>query len=230
MPDLSAAMPMTAPEEAFLRVVDPEGKLTAVLEDLGPVAGRDVLVIDAGRGHRARQLAEIGARVTAVTFIDRRDEDGSIERLDRLPGGEADVVVCLWSDLAVPGSGFLDAVERLLRPGGRLLVVHDYGRDDVWNLRPASEHDRMVEWSRRGGPFLSAGYKIRVVHCWWAFGSVEEARWLLGSAFGETGAALVGSMKRLRLEYQIAVYHRSVAAADFGAEPTTEDAGFASTL
>ncbi len=216
MPDLSAVLPTTELEEAFLRVVDVEGKVTAALEDLGPIAGRDVLLLDAGRGHRGRHLAEVGARVTAVEFPDPRDEDAALARLAELPEGEADAVVVFWSELASPGSRFIAAAERLLRPGGRLLLVHDYGRDDVWSLWP-SLRDRQVEWSRRRGPFLGDGFRVRVIHCWWTFESIEQARELLEAGFGETGVELADRMKRPRLEYQVAIYHRSVPSAAMAA-------------
>ena len=208
MPDLSAGMPTTELEEAFLGVVDIEGKLTAALEDLGPVAGRDVILLDAGRGFRERQLAEIGARVTAVSFPDPLDEPAALARLAQLPVGEADAVVVPWSELATPGSAFIAEAERLLRPCGRLLLVHDYGRDDVWSLLP-DRRARQVEWSQRRGPFLGAGFRIRVIHCWWTFQSPEQARELLVAGFGELGAAAAEAMKRPRLEYQVAIYHRS---------------------
>ena len=220
MPDLSAELPTTELEEAFLRVVDSEGKLTAALEDLGPVAGRDVILLDAGRGFRERQLAEIGARVTAVAFPEPSDEPAVLDLLAELPVAEADVVVVPWSELATPGSRFLAAAERLLRPCGRLLLVHDYGRDDVWSLWP-DLHARQVEWSTRRGPFLGAGFRVRVIHCWWTFESMEQARELLGSGFGQLGVELADQMKRPRLEYQIAIYHRS-APGPTGLEPRAE--------
>lgn len=208
MPDLATALPTTELEEALLGVVDVEGKLTAALEDLGPVACRDVVLLDAGRGFHERQLAEIGARVTAVAFADPRDESAALVQLEQLPTAEADAVIVAWSELATPGSAFIVAAERLLRPDGRLLVIHDYGRDDVWGLRP-DRRSRLVDWSKRRGPFLSAGFRIRVIHCWWTFESVDQARDLLASGFGKVGVELADLMKRPRLEYQIAIYHRS---------------------
>jgi hypothetical protein len=208
MPDLAVALPTTDLEEAFLGVVDVEGKLTAAIEDLGPVACRDVVLLDAGRGFLERNLAEIGARVTAVAFPDPKDESAALARLAELPLGNADAVIAPWSELASPGSAFLIAAERLLRPGGRLLLVHDYGRDDVWCLRP-DLRARLVDWSHRRGPFLGAGFRVRVIHCWWTFQSPEQARDLLTAGFGELGVELVDRMKRPRLEYQVAVYHRS---------------------
>ncbi|HEX7492142.1 MAG TPA: hypothetical protein VF337_10620 [Candidatus Limnocylindrales bacterium] len=217
MPDLSADLPTADLEEAFLRVVDVEGKLTAALEDLGPVADRDVVLLDAGNGHRVRQLGEIGARLTAVPFPDSSDQAAALALVAALPPGEADVVVVPWSEMAMPGSAFLAAAEGLLRPSGRLLLVHDYGRDDVWQLRPHLR-DRLVEWSQRRGPFLGNGFRVRVIHCWWTFESIERARELLGAAFGEAGVEVADKMKRPRLEYQVAIYHRS-------AGPVQEAAG-----
>jgi SAM-dependent methyltransferase len=208
VPDLSAALPSTELDEAFLRVVDAEGKLIAALEDLGPVAGRDVVLLDAGRGFHARQLSNIGARVTSVAFPPHCDEASAVALIAELPAGEADTVIVPWSELAAPGSAFVAEAERLLRPGGRLLLVHDYGRDDVWCLWPDHRH-RVLDWSRRRGPFLGDGFRIRVIHCWWTFESAEQAQSLLGAAFGASGVELADQMKRLRLEYQVAIYHRS---------------------
>ena len=221
MPDLSAALPTPELVEAFLGVVDVEGKLLAALDDLGPVAGRDVVVLDAGRSNLEQQMTAIGARVTAVAFPPQADERAARNVLDALPAGEADVVVVPWSELATPGSDFIGAAERLLRPGGRLMIVHDYGRDDVWTLWPA-RRERLVLWSQRRGPFLGSGFRVRVIHCWWTFGSTEEARDLLVAGFGEAGAELAGRMKRPRLEYQVAVYHRAIPAAVAADEASVE--------
>jgi hypothetical protein len=209
MPDVPAPFPNRELEEAFLGVIDVEGKLTAALEDLGPIADRDVVLLDAGNGHRSRLMTEIGARVCTVTLSPSCDASEALDRMALLPAGQADAVVAFWSELAVPGSEFVAAAERLLRPTGRLLLVHDYGRDDVWNLRPELR-TRQVEWSQRRGPFLGAGFRVRVIHCWWTFTSVEQARELLSAAFDGPGAELADRMKRPRLEYQVAIYHRSI--------------------
>ena len=207
MPDLSVAFPTRELEQAFLGVVDVEGKLMAALEDLGPVANRDVVLLDAGLGVRVRQLEEIGARVTAVAFPDSCDEGAVLARIAEVPTGLADAVIVLWSELASPGSTFIAEAQRLLRPRGRLLVVHDYGRDDVWGLRP-EQCERAVAWSHRRGPFLGDGFRVRVLHCWWTFQSAEQARELLTARFGPLGADVADRMKRLRLEYTVAVFHR----------------------
>jgi hypothetical protein len=214
MPDILMPLPSAELEEAFLRVIDVEGKVPAALESLGPVIDRDVIVLDAGRGFLALQLEQYGARVTP--FILPASEEAAAELAAR--AHSADVVVIPWSEMAEPGSRFIADAARLLRPGGRLLIIHDYGRDDVWALRPR-DRERLVAWSQRNGPFLGTGFRVRVIHCRWTFASLEQARELLEAGFGALGLELAGRMKRPRLEYNIAIYHRSEPGAGRPSEP-----------
>ena len=62
--------------------------------------------------------------------------------------------------------------------------------------------------SRRDGWYLSNGFRIRVIHCFWTFGSIDEARAFLADAFGAPGEAVGGTLRRPRLTYNVAVYHR----------------------
>jgi hypothetical protein len=184
--------------------MDREAKIPRALDALGPIAGRDVFVLDGTTAGTERRLAESGARVIPIT-VD--------ELTGSAPGseGRADVLVVAWSAFRGPTPAELAAAERLLRPGGRLLVVHDYGRDDVsqlWGPRP-----EYGDWSRRDGPFLGNGFKVRVVHSWWTFDSLDETREFLADAFGAAGARLGAGLTRPRLSYNVAVYHRSFDAA-----------------
>jgi SAM-dependent methyltransferase len=183
--------------------LDVEAKIPRALETLGPVAERDVLLLDGAGGLRAGQLEGLGARVTVTSApgpVPFEADDAS-----------ADVIVGCWSTFrAAPEDEIADA-RRILRPGGRLLVVHDYGRDDVARL--LGDRPEYAAWTRRDGPFLGHGFKIRVIHCFWTFPSIDEMRDFLDAAFGEQGRDVAASLHRPRLSYNIAVYHRTMEAA-----------------
>ncbi|MEO5941324.1 MAG: hypothetical protein ABIZ72_09975, partial [Candidatus Limnocylindrales bacterium] len=85
--------------------------------------------------------------------------------------------------------------------------VHDYGRDDVSRLR--GDRPEYGAWSKRNGPFLANSFRVRVLHCFWTFKTIEDARSFLGQAFGADGEAFGDSLKRPRLSYNVAVYHRT---------------------
>ncbi len=75
--------------ERLARILDVEAKIPRTFETLGPVGGRDVLLLDGAEGIRARQLTELGARVTFAAT------NGS-SRIDA-PDDSADVVADLWT-------------------------------------------------------------------------------------------------------------------------------------
>lgn len=193
--------------ERLGRALDREAKIPTALESLGPIAGRDVLLLDGSSVWTAERLAESGARVTSVTAEGLTKTDPTVAAGGA--DGSADVLVVAWSAFRDPTPAELVAAERLLRPGGRLLVIHDYGRDDVSRLYgPRPEYG---DWSQRDGPFLGNGFKVRVIHSWWTFDSLEEAREFLVDAFGAPGEQVAAGLTRPRLSYNVAVYHRSFA-------------------
>jgi len=192
--------------------MDREAKIDRALEALGPLAGADVVVVDGGPAELARRTA--GSRVTSVTGM---TGTGSLEDL---PDESADAVVSTWAAFRGVDARDVAVADRVLRPAGRLLVVHDYGRDDVSRLR--GDLPEYGTWSRRDGPFLANGFRVRVIHCFWTFDTLDEATAFLGEAFGAEGTALAAGLKRPRLSWNVAVYHRSRGGAPIDEPPETD--------
>ena len=194
-----ADLPDVLPPELAARLgraLDIEAKIPRAFEALGRIGGADVVLIDGADGLRAGQLRDLGARLTLI------DAAG----LEGLPVAGADVIVSCWSWFREDLPACLASAERLLRPGGRLLVLHEYGRDDVSRLRSPNLPE-YVTWSRRDGWFLRTGFKVHVLHCWWTFESVEDTGSFLDAAFGEAGRAVAAGLKRPRLSHNLAIYH-----------------------
>jgi SAM-dependent methyltransferase len=179
---------------------DREAKIPRGLDALGPLAGRDVMVVDGAGGPVSDALAQLDARLV----------DAEANRPLRLPisDGSVDAVLGLWSSFRGPDAADLAEVDRVLRDGGRHLVLHDYGRDDVSTLF-GDDRPEYGAWSQRTGPFLRGGFRVRVLHCWWSFDSMDEATAFLVDAFGERGRSTAATLRRPRLAYNVAVYHRS---------------------
>ena len=204
-PGLVADLPVELPDgldDRLSSILDVEGKIPRALESLGPVAGREVLVLGAAGGLRAGQLRDLGASVVAVPEADALADIGD---------ASADVIVSFWASFRGDAPAEVAAAERILRPGGRLLLVHDYGRDDVSHLN--GERPEYGPWSKRNGPFLSKGFKVRVIHCFWTFESMEDCAEFLAAAFDQAGRAVAAGLKRPRLSYNVAVYHRTFGEA-----------------
>jgi SAM-dependent methyltransferase len=199
-------LPVSLRPDLALRLagaLDRESKIVRGLDALGPIAARDVLLVDAKHSTIAAGLVSLGARLTHAPLSNPL-------RLPA-PDGSVDVVVGLWSAFRGIDASELAEVDRVLRPDGKLLVVHDYGRDDVSRL--FGDRPEPGAWSRRNGPFLSTGFRVRVIHSWWDFDSLDAATAFLGEAFGAPGVELGATLKRPRLSYKVAIYHRSRPAA-----------------
>lgn len=200
-------LPLPLPADLAGRLasaLDVEGKILRGLQALGPLAGRDVLLVDAAGSAIGAGLEAAGARIQhhAVAAPFRTE----------LPDASVDAVVGLWSAFRGVDAAEGTEVDRILRPDGRLLIVHDYGRDDVSRL--LGERPEYGPWSHRKGPFLTGGFRVRVLHCFWTFESQEATTAFLAEAFGATGEAVAATLKRPRVSYNVAIYHRSRGGAD----------------
>ena len=202
-------------DDALLSALDLEGKIPRALEALGPIGGRDVAVVGPGPTELG-QLADLGGRLTDVASPPGASTAlptaASAPATSGLVAGSVDVVTARWTAFRGADPAEVADADRVLRPGGRLLVVHDYGRDDVSLLRGDLPEYRL--WSRRDGPFLAAGFRIRVIHCFWTFLDLADAHSFLRGAFGAAGEAVAATLKRPRLTYKVGVYHRTRGGDD----------------
>jgi hypothetical protein len=200
-------LPVALPDPLARRLaaaLDVEGKIPRALDALGPLSGRDVAWVDGETGMLVDRLTALGARIRPVPLGDTAGHAGT-------PKPWADALVAAWSAFRGFDPGEMAEADRLVRSGGRLLVVHDYGRDDVSRLNTGGpERPEYGLWSRRDGPFLANGFKVRVVHSWWTFDSVDGARAFVGEAFGEAGRRFGEALTRPRLSYNVAIYHRTI--------------------
>jgi hypothetical protein len=196
------AFDIAAPLAVRLReVVDVEGKLPRALLALGLPAAGEVALLGDPDGWQAERFAAAGIEVRGMSLA-------GPSRLE-LSDASLDAIVSLWPGISGVDAAARDEVDRVLRDGGRLFVVHDYGRDDVSALRPADALGH-TSWSRRDGPFLRDGeFRIHVVHCFWTFATLEQAGTLLAEAFGERGVAVGTALRRPRLSWKVAIYHRT---------------------
>jgi SAM-dependent methyltransferase len=183
--------------------LDVEGKIPRAVEALGPVAGRDVLLLDGTGSALEAALGEMGARIVAAAGVAPFRAD--------VADASMDAIVSLWSAFRGVDAGEIAEADRILRPDGRLLVIHDYGRDDVSRVVP--DRPEYGAWSHRGGPFLKGGFRVRVLHCFWTFESAQATSGFLEAAFGEAGRQVAATLKRPRLSYNVAIYHRTRGGA-----------------
>jgi hypothetical protein len=190
---------------------DVDDRLFRAIDALAPIDGRDVLLLAASDdGPQASRVVARGGRVSTT-----------MDASTSLPGS-ADIVVGLWPELPTDGAASVleDALVTLARPGGLALVVQDYGRDDRGALTSTaattsattSVPDPSMTPGRREAPYLARGWKVRVIHCFWTFATLDEARGFVGT-FGEPGQILAARLRRPRVSHNLALLHRTTATS-----------------
>jgi len=207
--------------------IDPDRKVLAALERIVPISGKRIADVGTGIGHYpmllARRtgrtygiesdpdlLAEARRRATEAHQPNIRIVEGSPLTLP-LRDGAVDIVL---TSLIDPDDGSLPAVaeaRRVLRPGGRLIVIGLYGRDDVASLLEPEVVEHVMEATqRRTGWWLRHGFKIKVVHARLDLGDARTAHELLPRLYGDRGRAFLMGAHGPSLRLNLGLYHLAI--------------------
>jgi SAM-dependent methyltransferase len=220
--------PWTDPDpllhERLGEVIDPDRKVLAALERITPLSGKRIADVGTGIGHYpmllARRtgrtygiesdpalLAAARGRATAAHQPNLRIVEGTARHLP-LRDGAVDIVL---SGSIEPDDAFLPDIDealRILRPGGRLVVIGYYGRDQVEGLlEPSVVSDAFEATQRRSGWWPRHGFKIKVVHCRLDLSDAETTRELLPRLYGDRGRAFLLTPYPPSLELRLGLFH-----------------------
>ena len=204
--------------------------MLAALERIVPLSGKRIADVGTGIGHYpmllARRtgrtygiesdpalLAEARRRAVDAHQPNIRIVEGSATELP-LRDGSVDVVL---TSLIDPDDASLPAVaeaRRVLRPGGRLIVIGHYGRDDVAALLEPEVVEHVMEATqRRTGWWLRNGFKIKVVHARLDLGDSSTAHDLVPRLYGDRGRAYLMGGHASSLRLNLGLFHLATEPA-----------------
>ena len=211
-------------------MVDPGRKVLAALERIVPLSGKRIADVGTGIGHYPMLLARRTARTYGIesdpTLLGEARQRASeahqpnIRMVEgaptALPLRDAAVDIVLHGlieaeDAALPA---IAEALRVLRPGGRLVVIGYYGRDDVAPLlEPEVVAYARQATQRRSGWWLRHGFKIKVVHARLDLRDVEAAHAILPRLYGDRARAFLMSSYPPLPELNLGLYHLAKASA-----------------
>jgi SAM-dependent methyltransferase len=221
----------SALHERLGAAIDPERKVLAALERLLPIGGKRIADVGTGIGHYPMLLARRTGRTYGIESdpellaTARRRATASHQPNIRivegdptsLPLRDRTIDIVLTSRISPDdGSAAMIAESmRVLRPGGRLIVIGYYGRDDVSALlEPEVVAHAREATQRRTGWWLKNGFKIKVVHARIDLGDNATAHELLPRLYGDRGRAYLMGARRSSLRLNLGLYHREKVASD----------------
>lgn len=213
------------------QAIDRDGRIAAAMEALAPIDGRRLLDVGAGVGDRTIRYAESAAHVyalepdpQALPILRGRIKSSGATNVTVLPGGAhsipldadcVDAAYATWAYFFGPGSEpGLRELERVVRPGGNIAIVQNYGRDELASLWTPDE----AECESWVGWFEQQGFVCEVVDTVWSFSTVEDAARVLEFLWGARAGTQVRASGSSEFDYKVAVYHRQVPLPQAGVE------------
>jgi SAM-dependent methyltransferase len=205
-------------------MIDPGRKVLAALERIVPLSGKRIADVGTGIGHYPMLLARRTARTygiesdPALLGEARSRAMASHQPNIRMVEGDSTALPLRDAAVDVVLHGLIDAEEgslpaiaealRVLRPGGRLVVIGYYGRDDVAPLLEPEvvAHARQAT-QRRIGWWLRHGFKIKVVHARLDLRAEEAAHAILPRLYGDRARAFLMSSHPSMPELKLGLYH-----------------------
>ena len=227
--DKQQVIPFWGPEQLALfelmaQAIDPEERIPAAMLAAAPLEGRVLLDVGAGVGDRTVVYARLAGHVyalepdpRALPILRGRIKSSGATNVTVVPGsaasipledGTVDVVYATWAYFFGPGSEpGLREVERVIRPGGDIVIVQNYGRDELSSFWPPheAECERWPPW------FEAQGFACQIIDTVWRFRSTDEALAVLEFLWGEKARNLVLEEDKAEFGYKVAVYHRRAA-------------------
>ena len=212
-------------QERLGAAIDPERRVLAALERIMPLSGKRIADVGTGIGHYPMLLA----RRTGRTYGIESDPELLAEARRRaaeshqpnirivegspsaLPLRDAAVDLVLTSRIEPDDTSFpvVDEALRVLRPGGRLVAIGYYGRDDVGALlEPEVASHARAATHHRGGWWFRNGFKIKVVHARLDLGDADTAHELLPRLYGDRGRAFLMGPHPSSLRLNLGLFHR----------------------
>jgi SAM-dependent methyltransferase len=205
-------------------MIDPDRKVLAALERIVPLAGKRIADVGTGIGHYPMLLARHTGRTYGIesdpALLDIARQRASAAHQPNLRivegGPEAlplhdeavDVVLCGLIDADDASLPAIAEMLRVLRPGGRLVVIGYYGRDQVASLlEPEVVAHALEATQRRSGWWLRHGFKIKVVHSRLDVSDPATTLELLPRLYGDRGRAFLMAPHPASLTLKLGLYH-----------------------